>query len=217
MSKPLFQYLPLSWQSGLKRGRNILRRFVGVRRLHRQLRENNPWNIVVGTAGVCEAGWIPTDIEYLNLLHDSDWQLFFAGNSITTILAEHVWEHLTVEQGLLAAQTCHRYLQPGGRLRIAVPDGYHPDPAYIRYVMVNGTGAGAYDHKVLYTHESLSCMLKKAGFSVTLLEFFDANGTFHSRPWERSNGMIHRSRHFDERNKDGRLNYTSLIVDAIKP
>lgn len=37
-------------------------------------------------------------------------------------VAEHVWEHLSLADAHRAAQNCHRYLRPGGRLRLAVPD-----------------------------------------------------------------------------------------------
>lgn len=39
-----------------------------------------------------------------------------------SFLAEHVWEHLTLENAHRAARNCYRYLHPGGRLRLAVPD-----------------------------------------------------------------------------------------------
>lgn len=217
MLKAAFHRLPAGLQEPLRRGRGALRRWRGSRRLRRQLGQTNEWRIVVGTSGVFEPGWIPTDIEFLNLLQDSDWRKFFSESSVAAILAEHVWEHLTPEQGLQAASACHRYLRRGGRLRIAVPDGRHPDPAYLRQVMVNGTGAGADDHKVLYDHATLGRLLEQAGFTVTPLEYFDAAGTFHFQEWNRADGMIHRSSRYDERNAGGQLVYTSLIVDAFKP
>jgi predicted SAM-dependent methyltransferase len=216
MIKTIFHRLPIGLQSGLKRGRAWIRRWAGSRRLRRQLRHSDDWKIVIGTSGVFEPGWIPTDIEYLNLLEEDDWRSFFREESISAILAEHVWEHLTPEQALSAAQACHRYLRVGGRLRLAVPDGLHPDPDYLRQVMVNGTGAGADDHKVLYTQESLTKLLERAGFKVTLLEFFDAGGSFHCQEWNPADGMVHRSSRFDLRNSGGKLNYTSLIADAFK-
>lgn len=217
MLKAVFQFLPAGLQNGLRRERAAFRRWTGSRRLRRELGHTQEWKIVVGTSGVFEPGWIPTDIEYLNLLQDADWRNFFNEGSVSAILAEHVWEHLTPGQGLMAAQACHRYLRSGGRLRLAVPDGLHPDPAYRRQVEINGTGAGADDHKVLYTHESLTRLLGQAGFTVTLLEYFDANGIFHFQDWNRADGMVHRSSRHDERNAGGKLAYTSLIVDAFKP
>ncbi|HEX4070229.1 MAG TPA: hypothetical protein VHX68_03640, partial [Planctomycetaceae bacterium] len=100
--------------------------------------------------------------------------------------------------------------------RVAVPDGYHPDPTYIEWVRVGGSGAGADDHKVLYNCDSFRRLFESAGFDVQLLEHFDAAGAFHGVDWDPAAGTIHRSRRFDERNRDGRLNYTSIILDARK-
>jgi predicted SAM-dependent methyltransferase len=73
------------------------------------------------------------------------------------------------------------------------------------------------NHQVLYTVATLGDLLRAAGFDVDPLEYFDGDGTFHSKPWDVSDGMISRSILFDDRNRDGKPNYTSLIVDAIKP
>lgn len=37
-------------------------------------------------------------------------------------VAEHVWEHLSLQEAHRATRNCERHLRPGGRLRIAVPD-----------------------------------------------------------------------------------------------
>jgi len=216
MLKRLARQLPPGLKSALKRVRDTAKGVVGARRLRRRLKGAVAPRIVVGTSGIFEPGWIPTDVEYLNLLRSGDWQNFFVEASVGAILAEHVWEHLTPEEGLLAARHCHRFLQPGGYLRLAVPDGGSPDPAYIQQVKVNGTGSGADDHKVLYTLATLTRLLEQAGFTVTPLEYFDDRGNFQYREWNPADGMVHRSRRFDERNRDGRLGYTSLIVDAVK-
>jgi predicted SAM-dependent methyltransferase len=216
MLRRLFHRLPPPAKALVKWAPNVIRRATGTRRLRELLRQSPDLKIVVGTSGVCEPGWIPTDIHYLNLLRESDWARFFSPGTIQAILAEHVWEHLTQDEGWRAARICHRYLKPGGYLRIAVPDGHHPDPDYIRQVQVNGVGAGAEDHKVLYTSETLGQILESAGFSVIPLEYHDAHGKFHHRAWSRAEGMIHRSRQFDERNQDGQLRYTSVLVDAFK-
>ena len=91
----------------------------------------SPLKIVVGASGVFEKGWIPTDIQYLNFLDSKHWKRYFNDNSIDAILSEHVWEHLTADEGLIAAQHCFQYLKPRGYIRVAVPDGFHPDPEYI--------------------------------------------------------------------------------------
>ena len=197
--------------------RTLVRTRLAIRRLTGAVAANPAARIVVGSSGVFDPGWIPTEIEFLNLLRRSDWQKFFSPGTLDAILAEHVWEHLTLTDGAIAAKTCFDYLRPGGRLRLAVPDGFNPSIEYREWVRPGGSGAGADDHKVLYTHETMSRLLVGVGFQVELLEYFDAAGNFHFTDWNPTEGMIHRSRRFDERNRDGRLGYTSLIVDARKP
>jgi predicted SAM-dependent methyltransferase len=192
------------------------RRRRAAERLSRAARQR-PLRVVIGAGGHFDPGWVDADIDVLNLLHEADWQRFFAPASIDALFAEHVWEHLEPADALAAARRCHAYLRPGGRLRIAVPDGHHPDPAYIAAVRPGGSGDGADDHRVLYTHESLSALLRAASFEPQLLEHFDADGRFHRVDWYRGFGTVRRSAAFDPRNQGGRLAYTSLIVDAVKP
>lgn len=193
-----------------------LKRQYSIYRL-KQAAKKPDLKIVVGSSDVYQDGWIPTEIDFLNMLNTSDWDNFFKPNSIKAIIAEHVWEHLTPEQGFIAAVNCFKYLRTGGHLRIAVPDGYNPKQEYINYVKPGGSGAGADDHKILYTYLSMSEMLKRAGFTVKPLEYFDENGIFHNLLWSPEDGMVWRSKENDKRNINGELNYTSLIVDAIKP
>lgn len=192
-----------------------LKRQYSVFRLKQAARKPG-LKIVVGSSGIYQKGWIPTEIDFLNMLNSRDWEVFFTQNSIEAIIAEHVWEHLTPEQGLVAAVNCFKYLKPGGHLRIAVPDGFHPKEEYISHVIPGGGGAGADDHKILYSYQSMTEMLQRAGFAVNLLEYFDESGKFHTTPWDPKDGMVWRSKNHDRRNKNGELNYTSLIVDAIK-
>jgi predicted SAM-dependent methyltransferase len=131
-------------------------------------------------------------------------------------LAEHVWEHLSETESKKALTECYRYLKPSGMLRIAVPDGYHPDPSYIEYVRPGGKGVGSEDHKILCNYKLLTEKLKYSGFCVELLEYWDENGQFHFNDWAPEDGHVLRSKRFDPRNRNGALVYTSLIADAIK-
>jgi len=185
--------------------------------LQQRASQQLPLQLVIGAAGVGQAGWLSTDIELLNLLLPETWAEHLSDDSVDALLAEHVWEHLTPEQGVTAARTCFRFLRPGGHLRVAVPDGCHPDASYITMVEPGGTGDGADDHKVLYTHETFQATFEQAGFEVRLLEYFDAGGEFHRADWSPKEGFIHRSAENDRRNQEGKLVYTSLILDAVKP
>lgn len=173
--------------------------------------------IVVGSASLEQPGWISTDYPLLDLTAEATFlRMFGSPGSVNNFLAEHVWEHLTGEQASIAAANCFSYLTKGGKLRLAVPDGFHPDSEYIAQVRPNGMGPGADDHKTLYNYQTFSDLLAKAGFQVELLEWFDATGQFNSKPWDPQEGMIRRSSRFDPRNQDRPLSYTSLIVDAVK-
>lgn len=71
---------------------------------------SQPIKIVIG-AGVYNnnPGWLHTQEEELNLLDESKWEERFERNSISAILAEHVWEHLTFEEGVQAAKICYDF------------------------------------------------------------------------------------------------------------
>jgi len=189
------------------------------RRLHLKIitTVSDSLRIALGAGGIPANGWLLTDIDQLNILVDRDWRFYFRPCSIEAMVAEHVWEHLNEEEALMAAKLCFRYMRPGGRLRVAVPDGFHPKSEYIDAVKPGGSGPGADDHKVLYKWLTLRRLFETAGFETTALEYFDEQGRFHSVEWDPDEGMIRRSMRFDPRNHDGELRYTSIIVDAIKP
>ena len=186
-------------------------------RLERLARTSRPLRVVLGSGSVDAAGWIGTDIDQLDIVAEQNWRRYFREGDIDAILAEHVWEHLTDAQAASAARQCFRYLRPGGRLRVAVPDGLHPDPSYVDAVRPGGSGPGANDHKVLYTVHTLRSVFDNAGFDTRALEYFDEGGQFHFVEWDPADGMIRRSRRFDPRNADGQLHYSSIILDAVKP
>lgn len=190
---------------------------VSLIKIKKALREQQEVKIVVGSAGIHDKGWIATSMTLLDLTKPEEWKKILPEKSVSAILAEHVWEHLDKKEARIATQTCYRFLKPGGYARIAVPDGNHPDPKYLEYVRPGGTGVGADDHKELYTNDKLAAVFSTAGFKVKSLEYFDQKGKFHFANWEPIDGKIHRSKRFDKRNKHGQLNYTSIIIDAVKP
>lgn len=164
-------------------------------------------------------GWIHTQENELNLLDNSTWEESYNENSLSAILAEHVWEHLTHEEGINAAKLCYRYLKTGGYIRCAVPDGFFPDVEYQNIVKVGGPGPKdhpAASHKIIHNYKTLSKMFESAGFEANLLEYCDENGIFHYNDWDGSKGVIFRSKKYDPRNQGDKLVFPSLIVDAIK-
>jgi predicted SAM-dependent methyltransferase len=177
--------------------------------------------VVVGAGGINNnEGWIHTQEEELNLLNKDHWNRRFSPESISAILAEHVWEHLTYEEGVQAAENCYEFLKPGGYIRCAVPDALFPNEEYQNTVKIGGPGPKdhpAASHKIVHSYKTLKAMFETAGFQVQLLEYCDENGEFHYNHWDERKGFIYRSKRFDHRNQNGRLGFVSLIVDAIKP
>ena len=185
-----------------------------VRLLRQAVRKARPLRVVLGAGGTSYPGWIGTDRETLDLTSPRDWSRLFAPGSIDRLLAEHVFEHLTEAQCRVAFTECFRFLKSGGRLRIAVPDGFRRDPAYVAEVSPPKDG-----HQQLLTKQSLSALLEAAGFRAEALEYFDEAETFQRSDWSPEDGMVLRSVRFDSRKafQRGELHYTSLIVDACKP
>jgi predicted SAM-dependent methyltransferase len=186
--------------------------FVGERK-----RDSAKVRLIVGAGADRYQGWMATDKAQLDILREADWVYQFEPNSVDAIVAEHVWEHLDGEAAIEAAQNCFTRLKPGGYIRVAVPDGLHPNDDYIERVRPGGWGEGSEDHHVLYTYHTLTTVFESVGFRTTLLEYFDESRTFHYQDWSPADGMIKRSARFDNRNFGGHLTYTSIILDARKP
>ena len=176
--------------------------------------------IIIGAGKTEFEGWISTQQEELNLLHREDFDRLFGNQRPIAFLADHVWEHMTLEEGLTAAQNCYDYLSGGGYIRVAVPDANFKNEWYQNMVKIGGNGDPnhpAFTHKIVYDYKTLCTVFEKAGFVVDLLEYCDENGTFHYKYWNETDGKIGRSLRFDTRNKDGKLGMVSIIIDAKKP
>ena len=180
----------------------------------------NNMKIVIGAGETYYDGWISTQQNELDLLNRADFERMFAYDLPTAFLAEHVWEHMTLQDGVTAAKNCYDYLADGGYIRIAVPDKNFRNERYQNMVKVGGNGDPAhpaYGHKIVYDYKGISSVFEQAGFEVELLEYCDENGGFHYKYWNESDGRIGRSLRFDTRNSDKSLGMVSIILDAKKP
>ena len=121
MKYMFYKYLPYSLYKSLKSFK-----------LHLEVFSKKELKLVIGSGGIYQKGWIPTGIETINVSDSKTWSRFFKPNSLSAILGEHIWEHLSIEEAELALENCYRFLNKGGYVRIAVPDGFHPDPKYIK-------------------------------------------------------------------------------------
>jgi len=174
--------------------------------------------IVVGAGSTHYPGWLSLQQSELDLTDSNGWARLFRPASLSAILAEHVIEHLTVEQTCQAFKLCYRYLKPGGYLRIAVPDGFHTSRAYYEWVRPGGIWNGD-DHKQLLNYKSLARLLCRANFRVLLREYFDETGNLHAPGFDQSHGNIRRSHQNPYSIILGlavSARYTSLVCDAFK-
>ena len=177
--------------------------------------------IILGAALTSQKDWISTNEEWFDISKKADWQRFFKNKKILKrALAEHVFEHLTKSEMTTALKLIYDYLIKEGTLRIAVPDGNHPNPQYREHTGINGIGADASDHKQFITFEYLKSELENCGFKCVLREGYMSDGTLVNEEFTSKLGFIIRSRN----NKSFNLKYgwnfenanSSLIVDAYK-
>ena len=167
--------------------------------------------IVVGTGTTSFDGWIGTDLPHFNILKKEDWDYFFKDCNIDNLLAEHVFEHLTEAQTELALTLAFPYVKRGGVFRIAVPDGFNSNPAYIEYVRPGGHGDGSHDHKVLWNYKTLSKSGEKAGFKSALIEYYNEEGEIVENELTDVNGHVFRCRNQSEHE----FSKSSLIIDFV--
>jgi len=177
---------------------------------------NKEIKLLVGAGLTKFKGWFNTDVQFLDITDESDFQKLFSKRKIDKVLAEHVLEHLTPEQLKLAAINFYKYSAQEINIRIAVPDGFHKDSKYIEQVKPGGTGNGADDHKHLFNYKSLSEVFENAGFKATPIEYWNEEKEFYTVYKNDGNGIIRRSFINDKRNSGGSPNYTSLIIDFTK-
>ena len=185
-----------------------------LRQLKNRIKQANPLKVVIGGGDIMhDSSWIVTNQEEIDVENEDDFEYFFRENKVDNFFSSHVHEHLN--QPDKANQNLYNALKVGGKLRIAVPDGNHPDEDYINHVKPNGIGPGADDHKTLWNYETLLDSCVNAGFKCEGIEYW-FDGKFTKKDWSISDGFVGRSAEYDERNINGELNYTSLIIDCIK-
>lgn len=176
--------------------------------------------VIIGAGKTSLPGWVSTQQEQLDLLDRESFARMFPDEKPTAFLAEHVWEHMTPEEGTQAAKNCYDYLAEGGYLRVAVPDANFRNEWYQNLVRPGGItdpNHPAFSHKILYDYKTFSRVFTEAGFRVELLEYCDENGRFHYTYWNEADGRIGRSYRFDTRNHGNTLGMVSIILDAKKP
>lgn len=177
--------------------------------------------IIIGSGNTFQKNWYATNEKWLDITNEHDWiKIFKKKIIISNILAEHVFEHLTYAESIKALKIINKYMTKNSRIRIAVPDGYNPDPEYIKNIDINGSGVAADDHKQLLNVDTLSEILSKSNFNPKLIEGYDVNKNLYTEKYSIEDGFVKRSRQNNDPNLEKMWGFkdskTSLIIDALK-
>lgn len=149
--------------------------------------------VAIGVATERQKGWRHFPQAELDVTRTEEWLSHFQPGTIANLLAEHVWEHLTWTQAKLALANCFKFLKPGGRIRLAVPDTLHASQYVVDAVSATGSQAADHNHLVDYDYRLITRLLSESGFQVKLLDWWDEQGHFHSSYENDENGYIMRS------------------------
>ena len=159
----------------IKSIRNKIKFFTFILKLHFYKLIKKDLKIIIGSADTKYKGWLITDMPWFDITNLSTMRKYFQNYKVSNILAEHVFEHLKLQDGYIAIQNLKEILKRGGKIRIAVPDGYHSNLDYINLVKPGGTGDA--DHKELYNYKSILKILD-TDFEIHLLEYFNEKHEF---------------------------------------
>jgi len=149
-------------------------------------------SINLACGGTAREGWVNLDLmphRGVNLRYDCRRPLFFRGESVSRIRCEHFLEHLDYQLEAPAfLKSCYLTLKKTGVLRVVVPDterflrAYQsgdksewlalnwdldnlPEGFYTVMDIINHIFRQSGEHMYAYDYETLSLLLKRAGFS----------------------------------------------------
>jgi len=163
----------------------------------------------IGSGPYGREGWVNIDAfpaPGVNCIYDCRKHLPFPNQSVSAIFSEHFVEHIDYTEELpYFLSECYRVLEPGGVIRIIVPDGgkylkayckegwdeliemrplnqnhtdYHLKCKYnTKMELINNIFRHGEEHKYAYDYETLDFLFKGYGFSTVKQQEY--NKSFH--------------------------------------
>jgi predicted SAM-dependent methyltransferase len=151
-----------------------------------------PLRLHLGSGNEHKDGWVNVDLAGYPV--EAAWNLAeplpLPDGAAAAIFHEHLLEHLTLEEGLAFCRESHRLLEPGGVLRIGVPDAgaaarsYADDPGAFLEAVRPGRPTPMLalqelfyypGHRTMYDFETLALVLREAGFASPQQRLFGAS------------------------------------------
>lgn len=180
-------------------------------------------------------GWLCSDIVPQNnqsILLDVRDRFPFENNVFDYIFAEHLIEHLSLDEGIFMLNECFRLLKKNGRLRIATPDldvisklytereklfgekyikwsidNFAKDARLYDPVIVVNTLFHNWNHKFLYDLSFLRKILENSGFrDIQQFTYSDSNDV----------NLRNIERHHENVGSLEMVEFETLIVEAVK-
>jgi predicted SAM-dependent methyltransferase len=156
---------------------------LSLRRPDRIKKEAVYLNVGCGPKGLRSPSWFNLDatrMDGVDLPWDAGRSLPFRRRRFRGIFTEHFLEHLPEDEARVFLGECLRVLEPGGTLRISVPDGglylekHHSDPSWLlerwggRFQtpmeVINRVFRQGSEHQYCYDFETLALRLREVGF-----------------------------------------------------
>jgi predicted SAM-dependent methyltransferase len=152
------------------------------RRRAAALARRRPLRLHLGSADSRLDRWVNVDLfrpgRRLDLYWDLRRGIPFADGCVDAIFAEHLLEHLTLDDGIGLLRECRRVLAPGGVVRIGVPDLERYVASYLKRddlidvvrpgrptrAIALGEPFFLHGHRTMYDFETLRYALTQSGF-----------------------------------------------------
>ncbi len=86
--------------------------------------------IIIGAGNTSQSGFLSLQHKDLDVRNRLNWSSRFRPNSLNTVVAEHLLEHLSLSEAEATARNVFEFLRCGGYWRVAVPDGFNRNANY---------------------------------------------------------------------------------------